>query len=165
VKTTEADETSSGPFAQLSARTTAKCPQLPELMPPHVRLRSSRKQLPHSHPLPAQALPDSLHGALRGGDTARTSMRKPGGMERLLPSARWWRPKKPKPTCLYSSPASAHAGTSGTAATRQAEKLVLAAEVALHGLVRGTAYRGKPTLITMLAGLSLGCPRPLGSDQ
>jgi hypothetical protein len=116
-------------------------PKLPKLMAPYVELSSSREQLPHSHPLPAQALPDSLHGALRWGDTAGTSVRKPRRMERLLPSARWWRPPKPKPkpTCLYSSPTSAHAGASGTAAPGQAERLVLVAEVALHGLVRGAA--------------------------
>jgi hypothetical protein len=37
---------------------------------------------------------------------------------------RWWRLTKPKPTCLYSSPTSAYAGASGTAAARQAERLV-----------------------------------------
>lgn len=31
MKATEADETASGPFAQISARTAAKCPQLPKL--------------------------------------------------------------------------------------------------------------------------------------
>jgi hypothetical protein len=40
-----------------------------------VRLSSSRKRLPRSHPLSVQALPDSLHGALRWGDTAEIEVR------------------------------------------------------------------------------------------
>jgi hypothetical protein len=126
-------------FLQVIARPGIECSQLPKLMAPYAQLSSTRKQLPHSRPLPAHALPDSLHGALRWGNTAGTSVRKPGRMERLLPSARWWRPTKPKPTCLHSSPTSAAADASGTAATGQTERLVLEGEVALHGLVRGIA--------------------------
>jgi hypothetical protein len=107
-----------GAPSQVTSALVPRQPELPKLMAPHVRLRRSCKQLPHGALQPAEALPNSFHGALRWGDTARTSVRKPGRMERLLPSARWRRPTKPKLTCLYSSPASAHASASGTAVTK-----------------------------------------------
>ncbi len=152
-------------FSQVRGPTSTQAPSLPKLMAPYAELSSSREQLPHSHSLPAQALPDSLHGAWLWGDTAGTNVRKPGRMERLLPSARWRRSTRPKPTCLYSSPTSARAGASRTAAARQSERLVLEAEVGRHGLVRGATQHGKPTPITVLAGPSLGRPRLLDSGQ
>jgi hypothetical protein len=75
------DQESSTIPPQVSGATAVKRPKLPKLMAPYVELSSPREQLPHSRPRPAQALSDSLHGALRWGVTAGTSVRKPGRME------------------------------------------------------------------------------------